>query len=57
MLKDLEQEKQNYLNPVVNKPKRPPTIEEIEAYKKSLKEAGWIQQRNSSMWSKPSKDE
>lgn len=56
MLKDLKQEKQNYLKPAVNKPKRPPTIEETEAYKKSLKEVGWIQHGNSSMWSKPAKE-
>jgi len=58
MLKDLKQEKQNYLKPTENKTtKRPPTIEETEAYKKSLKEAGWIQYGNSSIWSKPSKGE
>lgn len=30
--------------------------EEIEAYKKSLRDNGWIQLGDSSMWSKPAKD-
>lgn len=30
--------------------------EEIEAYKKSLRDNGWIQRGDSSMWSRPAKD-